>query len=201
VLRALSHILFLLVAWASVALLALILLAFNRDHLYIRTDATGHGRAVHLTRATLRYYAADNWPNDGPVSVSGPPGAKLYASCVDPLDPTPPHHEPVFFERTAGVVVLEYYRRESDHQFHYWRTGNDRVYQRGAERYAGSGHSLHVRLVPTFALALVVLAAFWPVARAIQRFDRRRRGLCPMCGYDVRATPARCPECGVRSNS
>jgi hypothetical protein len=46
---------------------------------------------------------------------------------------------------------------------------------------------------------LVALFAFAPVWAAVGVLDARRvtrRGRCLTCGYDLRATPDRCPECG-----
>jgi len=47
---------------------------------------------------------------------------------------------------------------------------------------------------------LAALFAAVPVARIASLLRRRarvRQGLCRRCGYDLRASPTRCPECGA----
>jgi hypothetical protein len=55
--------------------------------------------------------------------------------------------------------------------------------------------------IPNWLLALLfaLLPAGWFHRRRRQRQLAKRlaAGLCPSCGYDLRATPERCPECGT----
>jgi hypothetical protein len=51
--------------------------------------------------------------------------------------------------------------------------------------------------LPALALAILPVIKCRNVRRQRRSKRRRSRGLCPNCGYDVRATSGRCPECGT----
>jgi hypothetical protein len=66
-----------------------------------------------------------------------------------------------------------------------------------------STNALFTRTTRSFCLPkglFVVLFALLPtlwITRTIRDRRRHRQGVCARCGYDLRATPERCPECGT----
>jgi hypothetical protein len=74
--------------------------------------------------------------------------------------------------------------------------GGDFIPSDGPRSYSYSyAHVPYWPLIPPFLIAgLPAVRAFITGRR---RLRRQAAGCCPSCGYDIRATPERCPECGA----
>jgi hypothetical protein len=123
--------------------------------------------------------------------ISGLPAGWLGASGIGTYDRTPKIGDVPRYSRYGFGWYFE-------------PSGEYSGYQNPKHILYGKRWTARVRrlTIPHWSLAVVfaILPAFQ--FRAILRSQHRhRQGLCPRCGYDLRATPERCPECGTSAHA
>jgi len=177
------------ILFAAVSLVACAAVCTAWTRSYARTEKLtwrgGHGQ--HSLRSApghvvLNVYA---WYGPPPGPINGKPGLS-----VEHDQPTP-----------ATLELMTIFLLCSDRTAHtvYWEHGGFAWSQRSSSR------DLIVTGVAPFwgvTLAAGAQPLGWFVLRLLARVRHRRKqsaGFCPTCGYDLRATPDRCPECGTTS--
>lgn len=148
------------------------------------TTSIGNSQVwVWLANSKLTAGRAIDWEFPRPLSVAiFAPGTSPPQRWGSPWMGNPTIERKFGFERFVGTMTA----------------------QISTSSYGGPGRpSAYAALsVPRWAVLIVLLA--WPTLRVIlaaqrarRRSWRRRHHRCVECGYDLRASPAGCPECGV----
>jgi hypothetical protein len=160
----------------------------------------------YQTADCLRSYRPDpataRWASDSLCSTKG----RLVLSQTRVEFESPEHAEQYAKEIFAtpnsrlglSHIATEAYWYPPSHPTFWERIGFRSVPYDGARSHVERRREQAEFYAPHWAAALTTALppAIW-LRRHRARRNRRRRGLCIGCGYDLRATPDRCPECGA----
>ena len=155
---------------------------WRRDSVTVHHMPSDHERAVRVlvSQSGTAYYDHHISVFRVPLPQAGEPVLWLWESTSDPQPWTP-------FGSAKTSRVLSVF-------------GLDGVSGQGENKrssYRSTTMSIHWwPLALLFALSPAVAVARW-VLQICRRRRSLRQGHCRTCGYDLRGTPNRCPECGA----
>ena len=129
-----------------------------------------------------------------PGKVSFERSTRTTQTAMPGVDPPPP--PPLAWGHSSGLAAGWPAPQSAWNRLGFWHWPN-------GMRIVNQNHEVLVHeswVVPKWlvVLSFAIPAGAWAAAR-LARGQRRRQGLCPQCGYDLRATPHRCPECGAEA--
>ena len=114
--------------------------------------------------------------------------------------------QPIFrWMLDEDVVYCEYYRRAATVVSKPTICANIKVpgfsYQHYIGLFARTEELFHLRIRYWFLLAVgsILPMCSWFCTVILRKTRKPKIGMCATCGYDLRATPERCPECGTIS--
>jgi hypothetical protein len=147
---------------------------FTQD-VWVKTTAAGRHYELATLPGQFRLTIGDGWINPAPW--------RWYHGTL-PNRLIVLGHRPIYEWYWYGIAVHGTSGTTYDYSTTSWFRGTYKTYA-----------------VPFFwPIALTLLLPACVAVRSrrflIRQQFRRVRGLCPSCGYDLRATPQRCPECG-----